>query len=148
MKIKALQKLIDCMRGKKYLKIYPPYYDEHHPLALQKPAVYNQFGEKLDAFFLRDRHFSSSPYGCPSRYFLWDRFNYGLDTHFYTGKSVRETMGAPARQYGWLLEPRVKQPKDYAALEKSKALAKEFNTILTHDARLLDNLENAAFFPG
>lgn len=147
MKIKCVQSLIDRLRGKKNLKIYPPYYNERIALKPDFPDIYNADGRKMEMFFLRDRHFSHDPYGTFPTYFMWDRFNYGLDTHFYTGKAARETMGTPKRQFAWLLEPRVKQPQDYEQFEKSKTLAKEFNFVLTHDERLLDTLDNAFFFP-
>ncbi|MFI3241423.1 MAG: glycosyltransferase family 10 [Alphaproteobacteria bacterium] len=147
MKIKCLQKLIDNVRGKKYIHIYPPIYNEHKMLKLTKPSVYNEFGQKMDVFFLRDRHLEA-PYGYNSKYFLWDRYNYGLDTHFYTGNAMLETMGNPVKKYSYLTEPRVKQPKDYSRLEKSKILASEFEKVLTHDEQLLNNLPNAFFFPG
>ncbi len=148
MKIKFLQKAFDMLRGKKYLNIYPPIYNEHKPVNYQKPNIYNEFGDKMDAFFLRDRHVSNDPYWSNSKYFLWDRFNYGLDTHFYTGNAMLKTMGTPSKKYGFLLEPRVKQPKDYSRIEKNKHWASDFTNILTHDEKLLDNTENAIFFPG
>lgn len=148
MKVQCVQNLIDAIRGKKRLKIYSPYYNEYIPIPLDKPDIYNKHGGKMDTFFIRDRHVALSPYAWHSTYFLWDRFNYGLDTHFYTGNALRETMGTPQRRYGWLREPRSKQPKDYLALEKDKGLAGDFTSILTHDARLLELLPNAVFFPG
>ncbi len=148
MKISCFQNAIDRLRGKKKLKIYPPYYNERIPLKAEYPDVYNAAGRKMEMFFLRDRHFSTAPYGTFPTRFLWDRFNYGLDTHFYTGKSACETMGTPKRQYAWLLEPRIKQPQDYERFEKDKALAEKFDCVLTYDERLLDRLDNAFFFPG
>lgn len=148
MKINPFQKGIDFLRGKKHLRIPEPYYNDQIALSADHPEIYNRFGQKMDMFFIRDRHFSISPYGTFPTYFLWDRFNYGLNTHFYTGKSVKETVGSPAVKYGWLLEPRIKQAQDYAALEKDKALAQEFKSILTYDEKLLDMLDNAVFFPG
>jgi len=148
MKLQWGQRLIDRIRGKKYLRIYPPYYDEHVPIPLSKPEIYNRAGEKMDLFFLRDRHETLNPYGdTRSRYFLWDRYNYGLDTHFYTGNALMETMGSPARRFGLLIEPRIKQPRDYARVEQRAALAQQFDAILTADARLLDKVDNTLFFP-
>ena len=148
MKIKFIQTALDRIRGKKHLEIPAPYYNSRIYLPSEYPAVYNGDGKKMDVFFLRDRHFSHSPYGTFPTYFLWDRFNYGLKTHFYTGKSIKETVGTPDVKYGWLLEPRSKQLTDYTSIEKNKELAKEFKAILTYDERLLDSLDNALFFPG
>ena len=139
--------MIDGVRGKRRLKIYPPYYNECRPILPGKPDVYNKYGQKMDLFFIRDRHLTVEPYFWPSKYFLWDRYNYSLDTHFYTGNALTETMGTPQKKYGLLFEPRSKQPNDYVRLEKSKGLAGEFANILTHDARLLSLLPNAIFFP-
>jgi hypothetical protein len=139
--------MIDTLRGKRRVKIYPPYYNEHRPIPPGKPDVYNKYGQKMDLFFIRDRHATLSPYFWPSQYFLWDRYNYSLDTHFYTGNAMSEAMGAPQKKYGLLFEPRSKQPNDYVLLEKNKGLAEEFENILTYDARLLSLLPNAIFFP-
>jgi hypothetical protein len=148
MKINSLQIMIDTLRGKRRVKIYPPYYNEHRPIPPGKPEVYNKYGQKMDVFFIRDRHVTLTPYFWPSKYFMWDRYNYSLDTHFYTGNALAETMGSPMNKYGLLLEPRVKQPKDYSVLERNKGLAQEFTKILTYDAQLLERLPNALFFPG
>ncbi len=147
MKLKFLQKGIDKLRGKKYLTIYPPIYNQHKALKFDKPEIYNKSGQKMDVFFLRDRHLEAA-YGYKSKYFLWDRYNYALDTHFYTGNAMLETMGAPLKQYSYLTEPRIKQPKDYERLENNKILAASFEKVLTHDEKLLDALPNSFFFPG
>lgn len=148
MKIKFVQTAIDRIRGKKRFEIPAPYYNNRIYLPCEYPDVYNRDGRKMDFFFLRDRHFSHSPYGTFPTYFIWDRFNYGLNTHFYTGKSIQETVGKPNVKYGWLLEPRSKQLVDYTGIEKNPALTKEFKAILTYDEQLLDRLDNAVFFPG
>lgn len=148
MKIQFIQNAIDRLRGKKHLRIPQPYYNGRIALSPEYPDIYNKSGRKMEMFFIRDRHFSHTPYGTFPTYFLWDRFNYGLNTHFYTGKSAQETVGTPLTKYAWLLEPRTKQPQDYRALEKSRSLAREFTAVLTYDERLLDMLDNAVFFPG
>ena len=139
--------MIDAVRGKKRLKIYTPYYNKYIPIVPDKPSIYNSSGDKMDLFFIRDRHFALNPYCFHSTYYLWDRFNYSLDTHFYTGNALKEIMGSPLRRYAWLIEPRSKQPKDYLVLEKNRELSADFTNILTHDARLLEILPNAIFFP-
>jgi len=148
MKIECVQDFFDRLRGKRRLKIYPPYYHEYRTILPDKLEIYNRDGEPMDVFFIRDRHESIKPYFWPSRYFIWDRYNYALQTHFYTGNALVETMGAPQNKYGLLLEPRIKQPHDYLILEKNRGLASEFTKILTYDAKLLESLPNALFFPG
>ena len=44
MKIKCVQSLIDRLRGKKNLKIYPPYYNERIALKPDFPDIYNADG--------------------------------------------------------------------------------------------------------
>lgn len=148
MKVKWIQDGFDILRGKRKLKIYPPYYHEYRTIVPSKPEIYNCEGEPMDLYFIRDRHITTHPYFWPSKHFLWDRYNYALDTHFYTGNALVETMGTPQSKYGLLLEPRVKQPSDYLILEKNRGLVSEFKKILTYDARLLESLPNALFFPG
>ncbi len=147
MKIRFIQNAIDRLRGKKHLSIPAPYYNDRIPLPPKCPDIYNANGRKMEMFFIRDRHFSHEPYGTFPTYFLWDRFNWGLNTHFYTGKSAKETVGRPVSKYAWLLEPRTKQPQNYRIFEKDPSLAREFNAVLTYDERLLDLLDNAVFFP-
>lgn len=147
MKIQFIQNTIDRLRGKKRLDIPSPYYNAGIALPSEYPDIYNKSGRKMEMFFIRDRHFSHEPYGTFPTYFLWDRFNYGLNTHFYTGKSAKETVGTPTSQYAWLLEPRTKQVRDYRMFEKDRRLARKFNAVLTYDERLLDLLDNAVFFP-
>lgn len=147
MKIRFIQNAIDRLRGKKHLAVPAPYYNDRIALPPEYPDIYNADGRKMEMFFIRDRHFSHEPYGTFPTYFLWDRFNWGLNTHFYTGKSAKETVGAPASKYAWLLEPRTKQPQDYRAFERERSLAREFDAVLTYDERLLDLLDNAVFFP-
>jgi Glycosyltransferase family 10 (fucosyltransferase) C-term len=148
MKIEWVQDAFDRLRGKRRLKIYSPYYHEYRTILPDKPEIYNKQGKQMDVFFIRDRHQTINPYFWPSEYFIWDRFNYALDTHFYTGNALVETMGAPRNKYGLLIEPRIKQPQDYLLLEKNKGLAQDFTKILTYDAKLLESLPNALFFPG
>ncbi len=82
-----------------------------------------------------------------SKYFLWDKFNIGLDTHFYTHGSILETMGNPQKKYAWFIEPRSITPNDYKIFKKNKGLEKEFTAVLTFDEQLLNSLNNAFFLP-
>lgn len=147
MKFEYLQYMIDRVRGKKYIKTYKPYYNEHVDISPKVPDVYNKDGRKMDFFFIRDRHCSTSPYGTFSKYFLWDRFNIGLKTHFYSNQSLIETMGKPVNKYGVFFEPKSKTPKDYDRILNNKGLAAEFDAIFTYDERLLEKLPNAKLFP-
>src|SRR5574344_1733410 len=129
-----------------YKKIYMPYYNETFEISPEIPEIYNNDGEKMDIFFIRDVNYAHSPYMHKSKYFLWDRFNIGLDTHFYTHSAMLETMGTPKRKYGWLIEPRTIMPKDYELFKKHKSLEKDFDAIFTYDEKILNTVSNAKFF--
>lgn len=130
----------------KYGKIYYPYYNTNILFSSNPPEVYNAQGRAMKTFFIRDAHTSAYPYS-NSKYFLWDRYNIGLETHFYTHRSMLETMGKPTYRYGMFIEPPSITPQDYKIFDKYKGLEKDFDSIFTFDKRLLDRLENAKFFP-
>lgn len=112
------------------------------------PDIYNAEGKKMEVFFLRDIHSAHDPHGDGSKYFIWDRYNYGLNTHFYTHRAMLETMGKPRRKYGMLIETPAIVPEDYKIFDKYKGIEKEFDAIFTYDEKLLNSLPNAEFFPG
>ena len=84
-----------------YNKIYPPYYDKNYKIDNNYPIIYkkNENGEyiKQELYFLRDDYFPCNPYG-NSDYFLFDRYNIELNTHFYTHDSMLETIGHPQKK--------------------------------------------------
>ncbi|MCM1125260.1 MAG: glycosyltransferase family 10 [Lachnospiraceae bacterium] len=128
-------------------KIYKPYYNTVYGINSQIPPIYNKEGEPMELFFIRDMHTAHNPYGNVGKHFLWDRYNWGLETHFYTHKAMLETMGHPARKYGMFGESRVIVPKDYEIFQKHKGLEREFNAVFTFDEQLLNALPNAKFYP-
>lgn len=149
------QKLIDRLRGKRrtpatrhrlYGKIYYPYYNLYDPICGDEPEVYGRDGQRLRTFFLRDIHSAHSPYS-DSRYFMWDRFNFCLDTHFYSHRAMLETMGKPTRRYGMLAESPAINPEDYELFDRHPGLEKDFDAVFTYSARLLSRLPNAKFVP-
>lgn len=80
-----------------YGKIYfPEYLDTYSNCPL--PDIYNHEGGKIDLYFIRDS-IMNYLYS-DGKYFQWDKYNIGLDTHFYTHKSMLETMGNPKIKYG------------------------------------------------
>ena len=163
MEFKLGQKIIDKIRGKKskinnsseklflynseYGKIYFPYYFLDIKIHGQKPDIYNKDGGKMDIFFIRDMHCAHEPYMTCSKYFLWDRFNIGLDTHFYTHQAMLETMGNPTYRYGWLFEAESIVPEDYKIFDIHKGLEKDFDAIFTYDEKILNKIDNAKFYP-
>lgn len=132
-----------------YGKIYPPLYNMRVPIVQGYPEIYNREGRRMEMFFLRDRVMAHSPYCldvAPTQ-FLWDRFNIGLDTHFYSHEHMLETMGDPSRRYGMLVESEAILPNDYKLFEKHKGLEKEFTAIFTYSEEILDKVDNAKFVP-
>ena len=127
--------------------IYFPYYDRRVKFSSQKPDIYNLEGQKMDTWFIRDVHFCHNPYMLNSKYFLWDRFNIGLNTHFYSHAAMLETMGTPTYRYGILVESKTIEPIGYELFKNHKGLEKDFDAIFTYDAELLNSLDNAKFLP-
>lgn len=109
------------------------------------PCIYNQYGEKMEMFYLKDQ--IMAPYS-GSRYFMWDRCNYGLDIHFYAHNNMLFPCGQPLRKYGLLIESKQIVPDNYGIFDKNKGLANEYDAIFTYDEELLNKLPNAKFFPG
>lgn len=131
---------------KKYGRIYLPYYHPRAEISSKEHEIYNSDGRKMRTFFIRDVHIAHAPFS-ESKYFIWDRFNIGLDTHFYTHKSMLETMGNPSYRYGMLLESPSIVPEDYKIFEKHKGLQNDFDLIFTFDVNILDKCDNARFVP-
>lgn len=112
------------------------------------PAIYNNNGERMEMFFLRDKHIASEPYAFPyPTHFMWDRFNIGLDTHFYSHNQMLERMGNPSRCYGLLIESEGIVPRDYDIFKNNPGLNKNFNLIFTHSEKVLNDVDNARFLP-
>ena len=148
------QNIIDLLRRKKspqiYHKIYgyinQPCYNNRIAFRNGSSNLYNEFGERLEEFFFRDTIWANTPYRM-SRYFTWDRYNFGLKTHFYTQNSMLETVGYPEKKYGCLVESEGITPHDYELFKKHKGLQKDFDLIFTHSEKILNEVENARFVP-
>ncbi len=134
-------------KSKAYGRIYHPHYNKNSLMPNEEPEIYNRQGRRMETFFLRDQHRSLEPYDPPSKYFLWDRYNVGLDTHFYSHEAMLETMGSPKRRYGWLMESEEVVPRDYEIFDRHPTLHQDFDAIFTYSERLLEKLPNARFFP-
>ena len=134
------------VRNKAYGYVYLPNYNNKVKIADGDSNLYNEYGEKLEVYFIRDKHFRWYPYRS-SRYFMWDRYNIGLKTHFYSHESMLETMGTPDRRYGFLTESPAIVPKSYKLFDKFKGLEKDFDLIFTYSDKILNQVENARFVP-
>ena len=111
------------------------------------PRIYNADGQPLETYFIRNRHSRHAPFGHEGRYFFWDRYNYGLDTHFYGSEEMTKPLGRPRVKYGMLTESRTIAPKDYEVFRRHKGLERDFRYIFTYDDRILNDIENARFYP-
>jgi hypothetical protein len=151
------QASIDRLRGKRtsattiskpYSKIYLPIYNSSHKLNPEEPIIFNPEGFKMRTFFLRDAQWAHHPSYMQSKYFIWDRYNVGLNTHFYTHNAMLETMGSPEKCFGILWESEAIVPRDYKLFRRHKRLADNFEYIFTFSEHLLETLPNARFYPG
>ena len=129
-----------------YGKIYMPYYPEVK-FKNDRPEIYNKEGQKMDVFFIRDQAGCHCPYVDSSKYFLWDRFNIGLDTHFYTHGAILETMGNPDKRYALFQESESIIPEQYKIFETHKGIERDFDKVITYSEKLLNTLDNAILFP-
>ena len=111
------------------------------------PKIYNAEGHPLETYFIKNRHSRHAPFGHEGKYFFWDRYNYGLDTHFYGPEVMTKTLGKPRVKYGMLTESRTIVPKDYEVFHRNRGLEKDFRYIFTYDDRILNEIENARFYP-
>lgn len=143
---KNIYKNLRRVKNKAYGYVYLPNYNNKTKILEGDSNLYNEYGEKLEEFFLRDKHMRTHPYRM-SRYFHFDRYNIGLKTHFYSHESMLETQGNPDRRYGFLIESPAIVPKSYKLFDKFKGLEKDFDLIFTYDANLLEKLDNARYAP-
>ena len=149
---KSLGNLYRNITGKNYYKkIYPPIYNQAVALPSDYPIVYNKFGQPMEFFFIRDAHTAHTPYGSKSNFFIWDRYNIGLDYQFYSHNSMMERVsgrgGGTKHFYGMLIESEIITPDDYLLFDKHKQLASEFEAIFTYSSKILNKLDNAVFMP-
>lgn len=133
---------MECRVGNYRIRVAKEY-----PITNTMPRIYNAEGRLLETYFIKNRHSQHAPFGQEGKYFFWDRYNYGLDTHFYGAEEMTQTLGKPIVKYGMLTESRVIVPKDYEVFQKHRGLEKEFRYVFTYDEQILNRLENARFYP-
>ena len=127
---------------------FEPYYLRGHDISPAYPEIYNKYGERMEVFFMSDREGAHVPNSPGSRYIYWDRYNYGLETHFYTHDEIFRTVGKPKRKFAAMIEPPSIKPQSYENVLKNKDyVEKNFDAIFTYDARILTTLKNAIFVP-
>ena len=115
------------------------------------PCVYDENGNKMNIWYLQDRYYAHTPYsisyGRNAEIFLWDRYNYALPYHLYTGRDCLENKGTPIKKYCWLPEAKAIVPEDYSLFYNYNGLANEFKYIFTYDENILQDYSNARFAP-
>ena len=125
-----------------------PYYDPKLAPRFNYPEVYNRYGERMEFFFISERELINLDTSTDMRYIIWDRFNYGNTTHFYTHDEIFRTVGKPKRKFAMMLEPRSIKSQSYDNVLKNKDyVEKNFDMLFTFDAQLLTTLKNARFAP-
>ena len=130
----------------KYGRIYLPIYVSSQELCPKEPEIYNADGTPIRTIFFRDKHFiAESPQ--VSKYYMFDKYNFGLPIHFYTNSTIRQTMGNPDKKYALFVETESIVPQDYLFFDRHPDLAKEFNAVFTYSDKLLNKLPNAKFVP-
>lgn len=117
------------------------------------PTLYNNVGEKLAFFYISADETNHTPYSLVSGRFpkriVWDRFNFGLDNHFYVSENIFHIKNGGNNYNGLIYESESIIPNVYSKIIKNKQyVINLFDNFYTHSARLLDDLPNSKFVPG
>lgn len=130
---------------------YIPYYNRELDIYPEEPEIYNRNGERMRVFFISDAGAAHDPYFISYRdmnYIMWDRYNFGLRTHFYTAHTMFRTVAKPDRKFAVQSEPRAIQPANYDRILREKSyIENEFEALFTHSEELLSAVKNAKFYP-
>lgn len=122
-----------------------PFYNPYVPVPTSVyPEIFNKYGERMEIFFISDREMAHELNNVNSRYIIWDRYNFGNETHFYSHNEIFRTVGKPKRKFAFMLEPRSINPGSYKnVLEHRDYVEKNFDLLFTFDAQLLSTIKNA-----
>ncbi len=117
-----------------------------------QPEIYNADGDKIHTFYLQDSLNEYYPYSfvfsATPKYINWDRFNYGLSTHFYSHNHVEKMNDEYAKKrFAYFIESEGLLRCDYDILLKDKSLATQFDAVFTTCEDHLNSLPNARFCP-
>ena len=129
-----------------YGKVYYPVYNPNAKFDTKLPDIYSKNGNKLRLIYTRDFTSAHSPYS-DSNYLYFDRFNFGLKTHFYAHNEMLKQIGKPDYRFGLLEESESIVPEDYKIFDKHLDLYKDFNYIFTHSYEILNKIPNAKYVP-
>lgn len=134
-------------KHKYYGKVYYPIYPKSAKQNNDEQEIYNKDGQKMRTFFVRDYVLTSWTKPFISKYYICDKFNFGLNVHFYTHGAMLEQIGKPDKKYGMFIEPESIMPASYRIFDNNKGLEKDFDLIFTHTERFLEKFENARLAP-
>lgn len=127
---------------------FAPYFGEK---AKEAPELYNCYGERVAVMYLKDKGCAHTPYtmseGRFPRNILWDRFNRGLTTHFYTHSDIFEPLYPCERKFASLRESEAILPADFTMAYEKKDIITQFDALFTHSEKLLNKYSNAKFTP-
>lgn len=116
------------------------------------PQLYNEKGERIKLCYLYSPGSEHHPYGItdgrvPKR-ILWDRFNFKLDTHFYSSEEIFSKSRGGEKKYALLLEGKAIIPKVYEKIHSNpQYIENRFDALFTHSKVLLNVVGNARFCP-
>ena len=125
---------------------FEPIYNRALDISPSYPEIFNKYGEPMQVYFISDSDFAHAPQDRNSRYVIWDRYNYGLKTHFYSNNQIFQIVGKPERKFAMISEPRSIVPHVYQNFIANKDyVEKNFDAIFTHDSEILSTFKNAKF---
>lgn len=120
-------------------------------VASDAPRMFNEHGEEIKVFYLKDSANVHTPYSLSStrypRRILWDRFNVSLKTHFYVHEEIFTGNYPCDRKMAILRESEATMTHLYDGAMNNPVLMSEFDMIFTNSERILNRYENARFAP-
>ena len=126
---------------------FEPYYNRSMNISSAYPEIFNKYGEPMQVYFISDSDFAHAPQDKNSRYIIWDRYNYGLKTHFYSNNQMFQIVGKPEKKFAMISEPRSILPGVYQnVLANKDYVEKNFDAIFTHDSEILSTFKNAKLY--
>ena len=139
------------MFARRYL-YFTPYYNRRTELPSREPEIYSRSGKRMHVFFISSRYDAHDPYclQCVKspEYILWDRYNFGLKTHFYGEEEAFFLAGNPDRRFAILGESRAIIPEVYTKFIRNRSyIENEFYFLFTFDEEILSTFKNAKYVP-
>ena len=113
------------------------------------PQLYNENGERMKLCYLYSPGCEHHPYGITdgrvSKKILQDRFNFKLDTLFYSSEEIF-SKSRGGKKYALLLEGKAIIPKVYRKIYSNPQYIENcFDALFTHSKMLLNVVGNAHF---